>query len=82
MPDRISQFLVAPKETARPEQQKMLDEIANLVEQTPGASVVRRRGAAGSLQRLTISVPAALGEELKARFGQGLIIESDEPLKY
>jgi hypothetical protein len=82
MPDQVSHYLIAPRETASSQQQQMLHEIADLVEHIPGASVVRRHGAAGDLQRVTISIPPEKTEELKARFGHGLIIESDEPLKY
>jgi hypothetical protein len=82
MPNTATQFLIAPKETGSSEQQKLLHEFANLVEKLPGASVARRHGAGGDLERLTMSAPPKQVDELKARFGHGLIIESDEPLKY
>jgi hypothetical protein len=91
MPNNVSRYLVAPKEIGNSSQQKMLDDLASIVERLPDASVIRRQrsrplglagGATGDLEQLTISISPGKAEELKARFGHGLIIESDEPVKY
>jgi hypothetical protein len=82
MQNDVSRYLVAPKETGSSKHRELLNEVAGLVEQIHGASVMRRRSATGDLEQLNISITAEKAEELKARFGHGLIIESDEPLKY
>ena len=82
MPTDKARYLVAPKETGNPKHHELLNEFAGLVEKIPGASMVRRRNKTGELEQLNIDIAPEKAEELKARFGHELIIESDEPLKY
>lgn len=77
MPDPTNRYLVAPAGTASPGEQKTLEDVARFIDESPGASVVRR-----GPKRLVVECTPQIVNALQSRFGQQVIIEQDAPLRY
>jgi hypothetical protein len=76
-----TRYLVAPRQAGSPDEARDLQEFVNLVEQTPGAAIVRTYGGP-TPRRLVAEMSDQTAAELRSRFGGRLIIEPDAPLKY
>ncbi len=75
----MNRYMIAPRDAANSQHVQMLEEVARHVQDSPPASAVVARKSGN---RLTIDATPQVVDDLRARYGNGLIIEADSPLQY